>query len=116
MLFIFHLPVFSRYFACTRQEVGTQTLEVPRENTSHSDSLYTVTRLEYTWKQINVTNVSHVILQACENMLNMIPAYQHVYIRIRSYIFTLKKLTNISIGVIYSIHLHENVMFLLNVM
>ena len=91
MLFIFHLPVFSRYFPCTRQEVGTQTLEVPRENTSHSDSLYTVTRLEYTWKQINVTNVSHVILQACGNMLNMIPENQHVYKSMYFHIFTLKK-------------------------
>jgi len=94
MLFIFHLPVFIRYFLCTRQEVGTQTLEVPHENTSHSNSLYTITRLEYTWKQINITNVSHVILQAYGNIINKIPEIQHVYISVCSHIFTLKNPTD----------------------
>ncbi|KAI0241312.1 VWFA and cache domain-containing protein 1 [Lamellibrachia satsuma] len=41
------------------QEVGTQTLEVPHGNTSqHDGHLSAVTRLEYTWKQINIKQLA----------------------------------------------------------
>ena len=62
LLITFHLPVLSRCFPCYRRDAGTETLEAPSSGEPFSDGHSSpVTKLEYTWKHVNIEQVGITI-------------------------------------------------------